>query len=441
LRSHLTALQPLNFFISLRQAVALATLLVVVFGIALTSFLSQIQTTLAEEVGRLEIQLGTVKVRSADQPFFAEVFDGSVVHVGDTIRVEAGSEAVLAFLDKSQIQISPETELAITDFHLDVVDVGKSTVKVALVAGTLEATVAKELADAAFAIETPSGVVEAQKAQFAVVVDARGATTVTANESGVAFTPSLAGSEPTLIAEGQAGVSSGNAVQLSQAEEAAQILPIAELANLTDIWQIRTFDALIAAQGSSMSEARGILEMINTGLRMELKRLAVVDTPDDLLTALALAIEENYLEIPERAAALTDLALADQTLTVLNYYFVAPEQRVGVPEIAMVREARYQPSAELKKLFAVLSARNLAAKSSEVLVTELVRVVAQNYGRSLARADAENYTKKLLADMAAQPIYLPALREMRLTAPASVRYLLDRKIVELEAIFSGYVGN
>lgn len=433
-----------SFFSILRQATALAMLVVVVGGIALTSFISQTRTVVAQ----LSVESGVVRIKEANSPFFVAVDSIATIRLGDTIRVEMDSAAQLAFYDASKMYLTESTEVAITEFDPDYITREKSEVKVAVLSGSVEAEVAKE--NSSFEIETPTGSVAAQNAKFSVAVNPEtGSTKIAASEDVVAV-KSTTDTEAVALVAGQAIVFADEASELlisKAAEEVATEEVVAELpaietiATDIDFIQIRTFDALIAAQKDEMIVAGKIRNGIQEKLDTLLADLGLGELEGSELEALEIFVRKNYLAGPQRDATLTHLKRTEKLSSILNYYFVAPQFLTGVPEFEILADSRYEPSGKLRNLFAVLQAKRLAHTEIHVTIDELVAQMTIELAEDLRRQNTANQLAQLLERMDDQPVFLAVLQKLSPMIPSESRAAIDHTIQAMESVVEGYVGS
>ncbi len=436
------ALPPTGFWLpQFRQVAAFVVVFILIASVALVSFVSQTPTALAE-VARLDIQSGLVQIRSAEETFFATATNGVVIHVGDTIQVGSESGAELAFVDRSIVRLAAETEISIIDFQPDSATLANSQITMALVAGQVDANVAKEPTAAAFTIETSAGTVVAQSAKFSVQVAKNGTTQVVAAESTVALsTPDTA---PTQLVAGETALLAAAGVEITSTNVVAlaPVLPdLVTVATELDILQIRLFGALSDAQAGQIETAQKTEIAVQADLADLLTTFNVTEAVADRAATLRLVISDLTADESERAVTLHYLATIDTLEVILNHYFVAPTLRAGVPELELLRQQGYRPTASLARLYTALQAQSLAAESSQPAVWQLIQITALEYSaRISASADPTVYTAELLRGMANQPIYLPALTTLRNTDLPEVAELIEQKIESLTIARANYIG-
>ncbi len=427
-----------HFFGILRQATAFAMLFVVVGGISLTSFVSQTQTAVAQ----LSVNSGVVKIREAKSTFFEEVENNiATIRLGDTIRVEQNSTAELAFYDASKMHLTAETEMLITEFKPDFISRENSVVKVALLAGSLDAEVAK--ADSAFEVETSTGSVEAQNAKFSVAINPQTGSTKIQTEVDVVAVKSSKNSESVALVAGESVIFAEEEVLVAEvaAEDGEVELPLlGKLQTELELIKIRSFDVLIASQNGDDSIARKIRATIEESLDLLLIGSGISEVDGGELEALGIFIRKNYLDGPAREIALKNLNQIAEVGEILNYYFVAPQKLHGVPAFEILARDRYTPPGRLRNLFSALRAGELAHVETQPFVEKLSGELTVELAADLSGKDSEKKVSELLAGMQEQPIFIPALMKLEPIVPSTARLLVENKIRRLEKRVRKYSG-
>lgn len=429
------------FLLFLRKVVAFAILIIVFVGVAGTAFVYEMQEARAE-VARVAVESGVVKIREASGTFFRSVEGEATVRVGDTIRVEEDSTARMIFFDASEMWLTADTEIAIADFNLAFRGMERSGVQVALLAGSVETTVAKDVNDPVFEIATSTGSVEAQNAKFSVKIDPEtGATKVQTEEDTVAV-KSIKSNESVSLVAGETVVFASEKVLAAEIVAAAEteLLPLGRLQTGTDIIQIRMFDALIAAQDGNSKTAQKIKNTAQEQLALLLVECGMADPGTDRVEVLELFLRNNYPEGPPRDIVSKYLARAATVEKVLNYYFADLALLRGRPEFEILADSGYTPPGRLRNLFATLRAGQLAHQEVQPIISELMEALTVELAGDLLGRETEQRVSELLSGMQAQPIYLPALQKLQPIIPSKARYLVDNKIVELVAGVSAYAG-
>ncbi|MFH0776426.1 MAG: FecR domain-containing protein [Patescibacteria group bacterium] len=430
-----------RFFAFFRQATAFAMLLIVAGSVTLTTFISQTQAVAAQ----LSVNSGVVKIRVADSPFFEEVKKVATVRLGDTIRVEANATAELAFYDQSKMHLTESTEVAITAFKPDFLSRGKSELKVALVSGAVDAEVAK--ADSSFAVETPTGSVEAQSAKFSVAVNPdNGSTKIETSEDMVAVKSSK-NEEAVALLAGESVVFAENKEEVLVAADSVASVPAAiELPSLDqfqgdlELVKIRSFDALIAAQAGDVSVAQKIVESVQQKLA-DLLALGQAESGESgVAVALTSFLQKNYADSTERSLALQNLQQTVEVGQILNYYFTAPQKLRGVPALAILARDHYTPSGRLRNLFAALRAGELAHAEVRPLVEQLSGELVAELSLTLTKENSTELVTEFLAEMQDQPIFLPALQRLQPLVAADLAEKVAAKIETLNQILAKYIG-
>ncbi len=428
----------LSFFGILRQATAFAILFVVIGGIALTSFISQTRTAVAQ----LSVESGVVKIREAKSAFFKEVGKAATIRLGDTIRVGIDSTAELAFYDASKLFLTAETEVSITAFNPDFISRENSGVTVALLSGSLDAEVAKK--NSSFEIETPTGSVEARNAKFSVAVNsATGSTKIQTSEDVVAVKSSK-NSEAVALVAGETVTFFEDEVLLAKKveedEKVVELPPLKELQTGIEFIKIRSFDALIASQNGNDSIARKIRVSVKDSLDLMLLRSGVSKVEGGEVDALGIFIRKNYLDGPTRQLALKNLNQISVTGEILNYYLIAPQKLRGVPAFEILAKEKYIPTGQLRNLFATLRMDELAHAEIKPLVKKLVGELTIEIAKNISGRDSRKLVGELLAGMLEQPIFLPALEKLEPIVPSTTRNLVSDKINRLEEVIQKYAG-
>lgn len=475
-RTEFTVLSaPRRFALFLTRATAFALATVVAIGIASVSFVYETAPTYAE-VGTLNIAMGSVKIRPADATFFIEARTGTIVHEGDTLRVETAGKATLALTNTGRLELAAHTEIAIkpqpTTTAIVRQQVVEPTVSVAVLSGSVNAKMENQHDTQTLAIETPSGTVAApQASEVAVAVDAAGTAEVTTSSDNVALTP-LDGALTKELPAGSRALLSATTLLVTDlaspvdivttprpvvvaSEHSVQSLtpkPIVEtpppvpdpflaIATEVDILKTRSFDALAFVESGDLAAAMRAAAAADDALVVLARRADSAFTGDALAARAFLAAESSkHLDDIAQTTFTADLAKLGLLADITRDALANPAQLRGVPEFAIVQRDRYTPTPELRKLFTALSLRNFAASAVQARADTLISLVISGYASGLGSANNHTWTESLIAGMESQPIYLPALREMRVSAPASVRYILDHKIAELEAAYAAYVG-
>ncbi len=429
-----------SFFGILRQATAFAILFVVIGGIALTSFVSQTRTAVAQ----LSVESGVVKIREAKSTFFKEVGEVTTIRLGDTIRVGIDSTAELAFYDASKLFLTAETEVSITAFDPDFISRESSGVTVALLSGSLDAEVAKE--NSSFEVETPTGSVEAQNAKFSVAVDSETGSTKIQTSEDVIAVKSSKNLEAVALVAGESVVFPKEEVLLAEfeveaeAETAIELPPLGKLQTEIEFVKIRSFDALIASQNEDDSIARKIRASVEEKLDLLLFESGILEVEGGELEALGIFLHKNYPEGPSRKIVLKNLRQIAEVGEILNYYFVAPQKLRGAPAFEILAKEKYVPTGRLRNLFAALRAGELAHIEIQPLVEKLSDELAIELAGSLSGGDSKKLASELLAGMQEQPIFLSALEKLEPIVPNTVRDLISAKILQLEEVIQKYAG-
>ncbi|MFH1546226.1 MAG: FecR domain-containing protein [Patescibacteria group bacterium] len=427
-----------SFFGILRQTTAFAMLVIVVGGIALTSFISQTRTAVAQ----LSVESGVVKIREAKSAFFTEVEKSATIRLGDTIRVGIDSTAELAFYDASKLFLTAETEVSITAFDPDFISRENSGVTVALLSGSLDAEVAKE--NSSFEVETSTGSVEAQNAKFSVSVNsATGSTKIQTSEDVVAVKSSK-NSEAVALVAGESVVFEEEEILFAEAEDkdekAVELPLLKELQTDLEFAKIRSFDALIASQNGDDSIARKIRASVKDSLDSMLLESGISKVEGGEVEALGIFIRKNYLDGPTRELALKNLDQISATSEILNYYLVAPQKLRGIPAFEILARERYVPTGRLRNLFAALLAGELAHAEIKPLVKKLAENLTVEIAKNLSGRDSEKSVSELLAGLQDQPIFLPVLEKLEPIVPSATRSLVSDKIDRLEERVREYAG-
>ncbi|MFH1375376.1 MAG: FecR domain-containing protein [Patescibacteria group bacterium] len=440
-RNHFAAWRRPVFLLFLRRAVAFTILFIVLIGTAGTAFVYEMQEARAE-VARVAVESGVVKIREANQTFFRSIEEETTVRVGDTVRVEEDSTASMVFFDASEMWLTGGTEVAIAGFNLALRGMEKSGVQVALLAGSVETTVAKDANDPAFEIATSTGSVEAQNAKFSVKIDPETGATKVQTEEDIVAVKSIKSNEAVPLVAGETVVFASEKVLAAEvaAAEETELPQIGKLQTGTDIIQIRMFDALIAAQEGSSKTAQKIKNTTQEQLTLLLIECGMTDPGTDRIEVLELFLRNNYPEGPTRDVVSKHLARAATVEKILNYYFFDPAFLRGRPEFEILAASSYTPPGRLRNLFATLRAGQLAHREVQPIISELMEALTVELAGDLLGRETEQRVSELLSGMQAQPIYLPALQKLQPIIPSKARYLVDNKIVELVAGVSAYVG-
>jgi len=426
------------FFGILRQATAFALLLFVGGGIILTSFISQTRTAVAQ----LSVESGIVKIRTAKSPFFEVIQNSATIRLGDTIRVESNSTAALNFFDASEMRLTENSEISITEFSPDYISREKSGVKVAVLAGSVETTVSKEDGNS-FEVETSTGSVEAQKARFSVAINPTdGSTKIETSEEMVAVR-SFENTEAVALVAGESVTFADNLPEVESVVTAVtedEIIPEFILPVIEDIQikiefiKIRFFDSLVAAEDDEIELAK----KIRADTKNSIAEIATFcNIADSDLDAIALFVRKNYSENEMRARILTDVSQAKILGEILNYYFVAPQKLRGVPEFEILIRDRYLPLARVRNLFSVLRAGQLAHTEVQPLVDSLLVEFIADLSIDLNEQKALDF----VATTKNQPIFLPVLRQLIEFADESTKIIFENTITEMEKRINGYLGN
>ncbi|MCF7845931.1 MAG: FecR family protein [Candidatus Peribacteraceae bacterium] len=421
-----------RFFGFLRQATAFTVLLIFAGGITLTTFISQTQTAAAQ----LSVSSGVVKIRAADSTFFEDVNKIATVRLGDTIRVEANSTAELSFYDASRMFLTSSTEVAITEFKPNFISRENSSLKVALLSGSVDAEVAK--ADSSFSVETPTGSVEATSAKFSVAVNPQtGSTKIQASEDTVAV-KSTKNPESVALVAGESVVFADEPI--IAVEEVAELPSLGKVQTDLELVKIWSFDALIAAQGGDNVIAKKTL----ASNRDKLAALIVAGGSDLMdggeLEALNIFIRKNYPDGPGRDIALQNLQQIGDVEEILGYYFVAPQKLRGVPEFEIIARDDYTPPGRLRNLFAVLRAGELAHPEVAPLVGNLSDKLITGLAADLQSADAAKQVDELLAAMGSQPIFKPVTQKLQALLDPGFTESITQATAAMEVRLSQYIG-
>jgi len=430
---------PQVFFV--RRTITAVALVVVIFSVASASFVGMSSSTLAG-VAVLDITDGIVKVRSVDETFFVTVANGSHVHVGDTIRVEKDGAASLSFADLSEMHLGEGTEITITDLeptsHSPIIRDELST-RVALMSGSIETEVSKSNTAASIEIETSTGLIQANKSKFAVSIDHEtGATEVIANEDTVAVR-NTAETESTELLAGERAMLGGDAIVVDAAPAAAGT-DITQLATQIDILTTRSFDALILAQSSQPTSAKTAMGMLHTELAKLSDDLAIEFVAGQEAAALRIWLVSAFSGAPELSTMTANLALISQLEIITNHYLVDATLRRGIPEFEIAMRDRYQPTPELRKLYAALTARNLAALDIQPAVDKLITDTAAMYNHMIIGRHSRVWFSGLLAGMAEQPLYLQIMQQLAASLPASYQDVIQPAEAAMHERLSAYIG-
>lgn len=460
-RARLTALPHASWLpIILRQSVAFAVIVLLVTGLFFTTFVSRVQSTLAEEVGRITIHDGIVKIREADATFYREATTGDVVRVGAVVRVADDAHASLTLRDAGTVALTSGTEVAITAAKkIESLPSAKkhssasSSVQLALLSGAITARPSNMTQTGAIAITTPTGTVASTETSFAVSVAGDGTSRVTVADDAITSSTDTVTIvptgevTPTEVTPGQTAEIASDAVVIEATTKPVIDTPkkpafaADDVATAIDILRIRMFDALGYATAGDLVTARRVADRVTDGLDAELRALGVIGITDKRAEALSLAVGEHLATDDLQLMTIRDyLTTIDDIQTIITTYAVTPTLRHAVSEFELIERHRYRPTSELRRLFIALQTTNLASPAIEPTIRTLLADTAEEYGRDLARGDSLARTRALIAGMRGEPLYLSALRTMRTYAPASVRYLIDREIVAQTETLRTYRG-
>ncbi len=415
-----------------RQVTAFAMLFIVIGGIALTSFISQTQAAVAQ----LFVESGIVKIKTAESDIFEDVQNVAAIRLGDTIRVEQDSAAELTFFDESEMWLTEGTEIAIVEFNPNFISREKSAVRVAVIAGSVETTVSKETG--AFEIETLAGSVEAQNAKFSVAVNSQtGSTKIQTSEDVVAVKSSVGSEIVVLVAGEEVIFEDPDFVEILSAE--IDPLSIEQIATNIDFIKIRGFDALIAAQKNKIEISGKIRAVAQEKLELLIADLGLQVIEANRSAVLEIFIRKNYPVVLAREKALASLNQFVKVEQILNYYFVAPQFLRGVPEFEILASSHFTPSGELRNLFTVLRARQLAHTEIYDTIDELALELTIELVNNLRSGNFTEQLIQILQQMEDQSIFIPTLEKLESIVPSIVRGLVSDKISQLKELVREYV--
>jgi hypothetical protein len=432
-----------SVFSRFQKVAASLVLLAMTATIGLTFFLLSPEPSYAE-VGKLSVETGQVKIRQAEGSFYQPIDKEAIVRVGDNIRVEKDSLALLSLRDASKIKLAEETELEIKSFQVNEAELRQSDVKVTLLSGSVE-TVVQKNENAALQIQTASGTVEAQNAKFSVTINPEtGKTEVATTEDQVDVTSvnnpesqSLVAGQTATIGEATDTVAVTDSPAVAAVEPA---LPNLESIKLKiDLAQIRSFDALIAAQRGELESAKKVQELVRNELQQLATELGAGEIEANETTALRLLLQQFFTEGVERQICLADLNKIEYIEEILSYYYISPNLLHGIPEFELLPK-NYKPKPALRSLYAALKVYQLA-RIEEVrpFADKLLNILVTDSASIISSGDVLLLTEKLLTDID-QPIYLAVLRTLLVQTPEEGRALLEKKIAELEDQVQAYIG-
>ena len=409
------------FWKTLRQSATFAVLFVMVMGIVFT-FVSPADPVFAE-VARLSVEKGVAHQRSVGEESFSIVVGEASVRLGDTIRLELDSSARLSFLDKSEIELTSETELSIIEFQQYENETEKNKVKVNVVSGSVLVN-----ATSAFEIETPTGSIEANKAEFSVEINQEsGAAIVQANKETVAIKSLNDGQEMFALEAGQTATMSSSQVLLAETVVQPQNLElpkIEELLTKIDIIQIRSFDTLIIAQSGEVNIAQKNQALLREELKGILSSLTLTEVEINSMEALELLLRENYLESPQLSEIFSYLTKIKRVESILNYYLAGTELLRGLPEFELL-PSNYRPPTRFRNIFAVLRVRQLAYEEARSFAKELTSILINDLIASIQAGNNQELLKEIQEGMN-EPIYLSSLEKIQESVP-----LLDEQLSQL----------
>ncbi|MFH0834406.1 MAG: FecR family protein [Patescibacteria group bacterium] len=418
-----------RIYLNFRQATAFFVLLIFAGGITITTFISQIPTAAAQ----LSVSSGVVKIRVADSPFFEDVKKVATVRLGDTIRVEKGATAELAFYDASKMKLTESTEVAITDFKPDFVSRKNSSVKIALLSGSVDAEVAKP--QSSFSIETPTGSVEATTAKFSVAVNsATGSTEIKTSEDVVAV-KSTNNSESVALVAGESVIFDEQKTKVAVAE-IPELPSLAKIQTELELVKIWSFDALVAAQSGDNSVAQKTLTNNHSKLASILTAAGAEVAEGEEAGAFQIFLQKNYPEGSGRELALASLQQSGEVEKILNYYFTAPRKLRGVPALEILARDGYTPPGQLRNLFAVLRAGEIAHPEIAPLVENLSNELIAELSAGLSEKNLDS----LLTGMRDQPIFIPALQKLIALAAPELTEKITTEIAAMQERVSEYIG-
>lgn len=432
-----------SVFSRFQKVAASLVLIAMTMGIGLTFFLFSPKSSYAE-VGKISVETGQVKIRSAEGSFYQPIEKEAIVRVGDNIRVEKNSLALLSLRDTSKIKLSEETELEIKSFQANGTELKQSDVKVTLLSGSVE-TIVQKNENAALQIQTASGTVQAQNAKFSVTIDPEtGKTEVATTEDQVDVT-SVNNSQSQSLVAGQTATISEVTDTVAVTDSPSTVVTEPALPNLEniklkiDLAKIRSFDALIAAQKGEIENAKKIQALVQNELQQLDKELGAEQIETNEATALRLLVQQFFVESTDRQTCLADLSKIEYIEEILSYYYISPNLLYGLPEFELLPK-NYKPKPALRSLYATLKVYQLA-RIEEVrpYADKLLNVLVTESASIIIAGDVSPLTESFLANID-QPIYLAALRTLAAQIPEAGQALIQQKITELEGRVQKYVG-
>lgn len=429
----------------LRSALTSLVLFAFVGTVSLGSFVWQTRPAVAE-AGTLEINAGTVQVRPSQGQFFVAVADQATVRVGDTVRVGPDAEVTLKLKKSGEVTLNPGSEIQFVP-----ADSPAESPALAVIDGEVATS-----SDSVVEIVTPNGrAVATGEVRVRVTADAASTEIEPEPAAQVAVQPNNSEAEPTPVEPGMVAVLEGEQVTIAaaapanpaeqpaatepdpavvaaaQAAAAAKIAAeLADFSAKSDIASIRLFDALALAQAGQIEQARTILAQVRDQIT-QLTTQHAGGVVINRFAALQVAAESEYAGLDGQAELLQRLQLAAAAESVLNYYLLSDE-RLELPAVQAAEAAKYTPSPELKQLFVALRAREIAQASAEESVETLTRLTLQKYAAEWNQFDAAKVTQ-FVSGMGNQQIFAPALRQLRVQVGPQIRFVLDRKLAELDA--------
>lgn len=137
----------------------------------------------------LEIDEGGVEVWPADGNTWERVRDGHEISTGDRVRTLDSSAASIIFFDNSVMRLDENTEITLTELHIDSENYLDQDVDVELLSGRVWSRIMNLLdLDSTYEVETSSVVATVRGTAFSMSVGDRGETEVDVTESQVALT-------------------------------------------------------------------------------------------------------------------------------------------------------------------------------------------------------------------------------------------------------------
>ena len=472
---HLQHRHTRGFFRSLAAACMLC---IVIGGVALSSFMWQPQPTLAE-VGYMQVAGGSVEVQRSHSSEEIPAGRSTVLRVGDSVRVPSDATASVNFVDSSRMDIRSNSEVQISHAKVDTLSIEKSTVRIAVLSGQVDATIpdkSTEDTPSTFEISTPTGIVGAQGGSVSVAVDTiTGQSQVHTGSAQVAIaTPNdtqvqvPAGATATLttttvlVAQNDISIPATSAAlpltpvgtghdlssPASQHKSTSDIiaavpiptspvpalvtsqpLDITDIVGSLDVMQIRSFEALGFAEDGKAREMETIRTQVQSLLAQLTNRMSLVAGTQDALI-LQDALTNQYPDEPNRSIALQKLALVASLQTLLTQYSSAPAILTMFANLPHT----YTPPADLRALYLAARTTLIVVPEGSVQATEAV--VQGAVDTELTRLRTQGLTAGILRTwlkgMDNQPAYLPVLHAMRATIEPNLRYVVDKAISGME---------